>query len=246
MTDKITDKITCVLIDDERSSLNLLIHYVKNHPALELLEYFTQSIEAMHWLQGNEVDLLITDIDMADLDGINLVHSLVRKPLVILCTGHESFALRGYEVSPVDFLLKPVRHEFFLNAIEKTAVRLSKSWAMEEKSTQAFNFVVEMDTGYMVRVDLDDIKYIESKENYVSIHCLNHSVTTRRTLNSLLEFLPAESFMRVHRSFVIALPLLHKLKEGKVLLTDVKEEIPLGSQYARQLRDYVAKRGWKF
>lgn len=241
-----TDKITCVLIDDERSALNLLIHYVKKHPALELLECFTESLEALHWLQENEVDLIITDIDMADLDGINLVHVLIRKPQVILCTAHASFALRGYEVSPVDFLLKPVRHKFFLNAIEKTAQRLSKEWAGKEGSGQEFNFVVEIDTGYMVRVDLNDIQYIESKENYVSIQCLNDSVTTRRTLNSLLEFLPPERFMRVHRSYLVAIPLIHKLIEGKVILKDVKEQIPIGSKYARQIRDYVAKNAWKY
>lgn len=239
------DKITCVLIDDERSSLNLLIHYVKKHPALELLKCFTESMEALHWLQENEVDLIITDIDMADLDGINLVHLLVSKPLVILCTAHASFALRGYEVSPIDFLMKPVRHEFFLNAIDKAALRLAKGWVREERRKETFNFVVEIDTGHMVRVDLNDIQYIESKENYVNISCLNYSVTTRMTLNSLSELLPSERFMRVHRSFVVALPLVRKVKEAKVILRDVKEEIPIGSQYARQLRDYVERRGWK-
>ena len=80
------NKMTCVVLDDEPGSLNLLVHYVKNHPQLELLQSFTYSIEAMAWLRENKVDLLITDIDMDEIDGIDLVHSLIRKPLVILCT----------------------------------------------------------------------------------------------------------------------------------------------------------------
>ncbi len=234
------NKMTCVVLDDEPGSLNLLVHYVKNHPQLELLQSFTYSIEAMAWLRENKVDLLITDIDMDEIDGIDLVHSLIRKPLVILCTGHPEFSLRAHEVSPVDFLIKPIRYDSFMNAVEKAALRLGKHWKIEGKRKLTSNFVVEVETGHLVRLDVEDIKYIEAKENNVIINCLSYSVTTRNTLKNLLTLLPGDDFMQVHRSFAVALALIYKLKEGSLLLMDVNEEIPLGSKYAQHVRDYIA------
>lgn len=236
------DKITCVLVDDERGSLELLIHYAENHPQLELMKYFTGSLAAMRWLQENKVDLLITDIDMAELDGIDLVHSLIKKPLVILCTGYEKYSLRAHEVSPIAFLLKPVKHHLFDKAVRDAAKRLSISVTKEKMEKFEPSFVIEVDTGHAVKIDLDDIKYIETDNNHVVIHCLNYSVTTRKSLQSLMEYLPPDEFMRVHRSFVIALALVHKLKEGSVELTDVAQDIPIGSKYAQQIRDHIARR----
>ena len=240
------DKITCIIIDDVRSSLELLEYYAKQHPQLEVLATFSDSIAALKWLQNNVVDLIITDIDMAELNGIDLVRSLIDKPLVILCTGHLDYALPAHQISPIDFLVKPVGYDQFSNAIEKAALRLSKEIANNEKSKRVSGCYVEQaGSKDMENVDFDDIKYIEYKDKYLHLYCLNKTVKARITLKEFLEKLPVEDFMRIHRSFIIALPLIERLREGHVVLRDVKKPIPLGNKYAQDLRDHINERNFK-
>ena len=163
-------KMTVVLLDDEQASLDLMVHYVQEHPQLELVAKFTDPEEAMPWFQENEVDLLVSDIEMPGLNGIDFIHSLVKKPLVILCTGHQDYALRGYEVDPIDFLVKPVRHDFFLRAIEKACFLLEIETNEASSGKADATYVMEVTTGHFVRVDFDDIQYIESKDKLITIH----------------------------------------------------------------------------
>lgn len=243
-------KITVVLLDDEQASLDVMVHYVLEHPQLELIAKFMDPEEAMPWFRENEADLLISDIDMPGLNGIDFVHSLVKKPLVILCTGHKDFALRGYEVYPVDFLLKPVRHDFFLRAIEQACFLLaiesneSNSGIVAEKPDDTY--VMEVTTGHFVRVDFDDIKYIEAKDKLITIHCLHYSVVTRTSLLALLRVLPNPDFKQVHRSFIVATDLIFRLKEGSLMLRDVDVEIPLGGFHAQRIRNFITERQLTF
>jgi DNA-binding LytR/AlgR family response regulator len=239
-------KMTVVLLDDELASLDVMLHYVQMHPQLELVAKFTDPEEAMPWFQENEADLLVSDIEMPGLNGIDFVHSLVKKPLVILCTGHQDFALRGYEVSPVDFLVKPVRHDSFLRAIEKACFLLKIEINESDAGKADATYVMEVTTGHFVRVDFDDIQYIESKDKLITIHCLNYSVVTRTSLLALLRVLPKPDFMQIHRSFIVSTDLICRLKEGSVMLRDVDVEIPLGGMHAHNLRSHIEERQLKF
>lgn len=238
-------KLTTVLLDDEKASLETMGHYVQSHPQLELIAEFTDHAKATSWFRKNEADLLISDIDMPGLNGIDFIHSLVKKPLVILCTAIEEFALRGYEVSPVDFLIKPVRHDSFLSAVEKACFLLGIEAKERNKGKAETTYVIEVGTGHFVRVDFDDIKYIESKDKLITIHCLHYSVTTRSSLLALLKVLPHPDFMLVHRSYIVSTDLVDRLEEGSVKLRDVDVGIPLGGLHAQQLRDFISERQFK-
>lgn len=243
-------KITVVLLDDEQASLDLTVHYTQEHPLLELVAKFTSPEEAMRWFRKNEADLLITEIDMPGINGIDFVHSLVKRPLVIFCTAHLDFALRGYEVSPVDFLVKPVRHDYFLRAIEKASflleIETNESNPRIAAGKAEVTYVVEVTSGHYVRVDFNEIKYIESKDKLITIHCLHLSVVTRTSLLALLRVLPNPDFIQVHRSFIVATDLIFRLKEGSVILRDVEVEIPLGGLHAQRIRDFITERQLTF
>lgn len=243
-------KISVVLLDDEQASLDLMVHYVQTHPLLELIAQFTNPEDAMLWFRKNEVELLITDIDMPEINGIDFVHSLVKKPWVVFCTAHKSFALPAYEVSPIDYLVKPVKHNDFLRAIDKVSVLLEMEVTKHISQITAgkvdATYVVEVATGHFVRVDFDDIQYIESKDKLITIHCLHLSVVTRTSLLALLRVLPSPDFMQVHRSFIVATDLIVRLKEGSVMLHDVDVEIPLGDMHARRIRDFITERQLTF
>ncbi len=243
-------EMTVVLLDDEQASLDVMLHYVQKHPQLELVATFMDPDQAAPWFRENEVDLLISDIDMPSLNGIDFIHSLVKKPLVILCTGHQDFALRGYEVDPIAFLTKPVRHDFFLRAIEKAAVQLQietgeNCCEVAVKKPKA-TYVTEVGSGNLVRVDFDDIRYIEAKDKLVTIHCLHHSVVTRTSLLALLGVLPHPDFKQVHRSFIVATDLIWRLKEGSLVLRDVKVEIPLGNKHVHRIRKLINDRQFPY
>jgi len=227
----------CIAVDDEPLALELMETYIAQVPGLELLDTFTDAISAWGFLKKNQVDLVFLDIQMPDINGIQLAKSLDRKnPMVIFTTAFSKYAVEGFNVEAIDYLLKPFEFSRFMEAVNK---------AREQKSLKQTTPVVEDDQAIYVKSDYQnvristrDIKYIEGFDDYIRIHVdTGKSVYTLMSLKSILEKLPASDFLRVHRSYIIPVKRIKRIHNQHVQLDD--KEIPIGKSYVDAVRTFL-------
>ena len=226
--------ITCIIIDDEQHAIDVLEHYVKQVPSLQLLASVTNPLEALPLLGERNVDLVFLDIQMPEISGIELVRMINGRSRVILTTAYSEFATEGFELEVVDYLLKPVPFARFLKAVQRVQQLLSAAPGalQEEKSSGDDYFFVKTELkGKMLKIDFRDIDYIESMKNYVAIYHNGGRTLALLNMKDLEDRLPAPSFMRIHRSFIIAVHKIVAIEGNTVYLRHIKEAIPLGDTY---------------
>ncbi|HMG89242.1 MAG TPA: LytTR family DNA-binding domain-containing protein [Chryseolinea sp.] len=233
-------KLNCVIVDDEPLARNLMIDYVSKVPNLHLVEACSSPLAVMEVLRNNDIDLLFLDVQMPELTGISLLKALKKKPLVILTTAYSEYALEGYELDVADYLLKPITFERFVRAVEKVMERLEKnSVQVPEKpvhdKSQPFVFV--KDGTKLVKVNLEDILYVEGLKDYVTIHTPTQKIISLQRLKALEDQLPPEKFIRVHNSFIVALKAINIIHKGDVQIGNVM--IPIGETYKKAFRDFI-------
>ena len=196
--------ITCMIVDDEPLAVRLLESFVDKTPGLQLLGSYTDSVEAMTALKGGGVDLLFLDIQMPDMNGMELAHMLPPETRVVFTTAFKEYAFESYEVSALDFLLKPIRYNKFIAAVEK-----ARQWYGREQAddaTKADTIFIKVDGEYR-QVPLSGILYVSGMKDYVMfwLEGEKRPLVTHLTMKAVEEMLPAAQFMRVHRSYVVAL-----------------------------------------
>ena len=196
-------KIKCAIVDDEPLAIKLIENYISRTPFLELSASFTDSVMAMEQLRANPVDLAFLDIQMADMDGLELSHVIPPDTRIIFTTAFREYAFESYEVSAVDFLLKPIRYDKFLKAAEKAA----QWFEMKNKAGETASDIFLRVDGELRRVRLADILYVEGMKDYVRffLGTDKRPLTTHLTMKSVEETLPADRFMRISRSNIISL-----------------------------------------
>lgn len=216
-------KINCIIIEDEPPALKRTKEYVSKIPYLNLLQSFDNGFEALGFLKQHPVDLIFLDINMDELSGIQLLESLAIKPLVIVTTAYNEYALKGYELSVTDYLLKPFSIERFIQAVDKVFAQLSKPHAEERDF-----FFVKSD--YKIeKIFFKDILFIEGMRDYRSIQMPTRRVLTPQTFSDLETDLPASTFCRVHKSYLVALDKIELIERSRI---KIKEEfIPIGETY---------------
>ncbi|SHM92084.1 LytR/AlgR family response regulator transcription factor [Mucilaginibacter sp. OK098] len=226
--------IRCIAIDDEFLALEVIENYAGRLPFLHLAGTFTNAIEALSILADENIDLLFLDIEMPDINGLAFLKVLKKPPLVIFTTAFSQFALDGFEADAVDYLIKPIPFERFLKAVQKAQQRLK----VPETSSYQDHLFIKSDYK-TIRVALSDILYIEGMKDYVCIHTISQSVNTLLSITALLERLPALNFVRVHRSFVIALDKIGSIERSAILIGESK--IPIGDQYREELMRRISR-----
>ncbi len=226
-------EINCIAIDDEPLALKLIADYVSRIPSLKLLKTFEDALSAAEFLNHRPADLLLLDIDMPDISGLDLVKGLHEKPMVIFTTAHKQYAHEGFELEAVDYLLKPFPFERFERAIRKAvAHRTYSGMAGEEKENDAIYVYASYK---LVKIPLDSIEYIEGMEDYIRIYLTDSSVVmTLLSLKKIMSRLPESRFMRIHRSYIVALGKVRYFSKKKLFLTE--EAIPVGDSFATELR----------
>ncbi len=241
-------KLTCIFVEDEAPAMNLLKVYAERIPNLKVLGLFDRSMEAIHFLNDNPVDLIFTDVNMPQMSGIELIQSLRNKPYVIFITANAEHAVSGFELDITDFLVKPVTFDRFAKAVNKVVDRvdlakkvntsnaLPQDAELSEDYSQTSIFVKE--SGKVIRIDFDEIMAIEGLKDYVKIILQdNKSVVTHLTMKKLEEqILPKSKFMRIHKSFIVSITQIRKFDglDNFLELTN-KLQIPVGPQYKETL-----------
>lgn len=234
-------KITCLVVEDEPLARNLIVDYVKKVPFLELSDAVSSPLRALELLKTNPVQLLFLDIQMPEITGITLLKTLQQKPLVILTTAYSEYALEGYELDVVDYLLKPITFDRFLKAVDKAAQRLNPgSVTAPVASPQTPNpFVFVKDGTRIVKIRWDDILFVEGLKDYVTIHTKTQKIVTLQRLKTLEDQLPAEKFVRVHHSYIIAVDAIETVNKGEIKVGNTM--IPISETYKKSFKDFIER-----
>lgn len=233
-------KIRCLVVDDERLALEVMEAYIEKIPFLHLEKLCSTPMQALDFLSRNTVDLMFLDIEMPGLSGLQFLQTLKNPPAVILTTAYPQFAVDAFELNAADYLLKPIPFQRFVVAVQKIQSQLAEKKAAIQtnenlsKTREAHIFIKS--GARTVRIDLAEILFIESKKDHVLIQSKHQKVTTQLSLSGLLEKLPSEQFIRVHRSFVVAITKIESIERNRILMG--KAEIPIGEFY----RDALQKR----
>ena len=231
--------ITCIAIDDEPLALKQIISYIEKTPFLSLKAQFSSALEAISFFQENEADLIFLDINMPDLSGMDFVKSMNKAMNVIFTTAYSEYAVEGFQVDAIDYLLKPISYSGFLKAAEKARKRLEPDSNRIQSIESNEKFLFIKSEYKILRIELSTIKYIESMREYLRIHMDNQApVMTLMTMKKMEEFLPPNDFMRVHRSCIVNLNKITTIERFRIIF-DKKVYIPVGEQYKAGFQKYL-------
>lgn len=216
-------KINCIAIDDEPLALELMESYINKVPSLQLKGLFHKPLEAMDILRSGKIELVYMDVHMPDISGIDFLKGLERPPKVIFITAYDQFAVQGFEMNAIDYLLKPVPFNRFLLAADR-AMEVLRS-----KNHNENDFIFVKAEHNIIKISLDSIYYIEGYKDYIKIHTdQSNPILTLTTIKSIEELLP-DSFQRIHRSYIISVNKIISFRNSKVYIKN--KYIPIGESY---------------
>ena len=215
------EKLRCIVLDDEPIGREIIENFVKEIDFLELVDSFEDPVKALMFLKNNNVDLIFSDIQMPKINGLDLVKSLENPPVIIFITAHRDFALDGFETGATDYLVKPVRFDRFLKAVNKAKDYISLKQNSTVHQVNSDRIFIKTD-GKLTKILLDEILYVEAQGDYLKIVIQNETYTTLATLKSMDEVLTLPKFFRVQRSFIINLEAIRSLSGNMVELVNGK------------------------
>jgi two-component system, LytTR family, response regulator len=236
--------IRCIIIDDEKDAVDLLKYYVSQVSDLELVGTFNDPLSALQMIRNSNIDLVLLDIKMPKMDGMQFVQAVTKPVKFVFVTAHDSFAMNGFDLGVIDYLLKPVSLHRFMVAIEKVQnvnPVMSKEGGVELSPVDHIFVKTEL-KGKLKRIDLADIVYIKSIGHFASIQCRNYRVLVLITLKNLNELLPTPQFLRIHKSYIISSNYVSSIESSSVLLKFSEQMIPIGDTYRSAFYEYVKRK----
>jgi len=228
-------KIKCILVDDEPFALDILEDDLKSFDTVEVLAKFNDAEEVIEYLKSNAVDLMFTDIQMPGLLGTQLVRSLENPPLIIFTTAYHQFAVEGFELNAIDYLMKPIRKERLGEALKKVVNQLSLTQKASGEPDQ--NFIILNVEYKKVKLLFEEIRYVEGLKDYVKIYLENraHPLLTRSNLRGMENKLPEEFFIRIHNSFIVNKSKIEGFNQTKIAVGNT--ELPVGKAYTAKIKE---------
>ena len=221
--------LKCCILDDEPLAIKLLSGYVAKTPVLELTLATTDPFKALATVQSGEVDLILLDIQMPELTGIQFMKIIENKCGVIITTASKDYALQGFEFDVIDYLLKPISFEKFHAAMQKATQRLNTQ--LPPKDYNHYLFVKSEHR--LIKVNFDEIFYFESFRDYITIHTTSDKIMTLQSLRSFEETLPSDKFLRIHKSHLIAIDKISAIENNRILINNTF--LPIGEVYRDQV-----------
>lgn len=235
------DKIKCMAIDDEPPAVQQLASYIRKLPFLELVGQCSSAFEALELLERQEVDLMFVDINMPDLNGLEFVKSLSQKPLLVFTTAYSEYALEGFKVDALDYLLKPISFADFSKAASKARAQFELMQNVPEKLESNDEYLFIKSEYKLLRVNLSEILFIEGMKEYVRIHISGQKpIMTLLSMKSLEAKLPEDKFMRVHRSYIVNLDKITTIERFTIVYED-KHRIPISDNYKDKFQIFLDK-----
>lgn len=231
------EKYNVIIVDDEYLAQKLLQDYVSKVGNLQLVATCSNAFEAMNALKDNEVDIMLLDIQMPDLTGLELVKSLEKKPAVIFTTAYSEYAVDAFNLAVVDYLLKPFDFQRFVQAINKAIGNVQPKTEIEAKATdtvsQNNDFITVKADYKLYKINYDDLLYIEGQHEYVTFHTTQRRITALFALKDLEGILPKDKFVRVHKSYIVSFKHIQDLDKSDVTVAGNK--VPVGASYREEL-----------
>lgn len=226
--------IKCLVIDDERLAREYLKNYIAKLPQLKLLGEFNSPLKAMELIRSGEVDLIFLDIQMPDITGVEFMRSLPHAPEVVFTTAYQEYALEGYELNAADYLLKPFSFNRFFQAVNRVAEKLkNKTFTDASQTTFEEEYLTVRADRKFYKINFEDLIYIEGQKAYVTFHTEKRRITALVSLKELESSLPPKRFVRIHKSYIVAIKKIASL-EGHVLeVGGVK--LPVGKTYRERV-----------
>jgi DNA-binding LytR/AlgR family response regulator len=234
--------IKCIAVDDEPLALEIITDFARKVPFLSLVQTFENAAEAMRYLQDERVDLVFLDIKMPDINGIQFLKSLKYPPMVVFTTAYGEYALDGYDLDVVDYLLKPVPFERFLRAASKAQeyMNVTQQKNGDSNSNGHVNDYIFIKTEYkIIKINLEDILFIEALKDYTKIYTPYQPVLTLRSLKSFETRLPADKFIRVHRSYLVSLNKINSVEKNTVMIAN--QSIPISDGYRDRFYEVITR-----
>lgn len=225
----------CLALDDEPLALEIIADFAAKAPVPMQLKTFENAALALRYLQEEPVDLIFLDIKMPDITGIQFLKSLKHPPMVIFTTAYEEYALDGFELNVVDYLLKPIPFERFMKAVTRAQEHLS---VMQPRTAETDYIFVK--TEYkIIKINIEDILYIEALKDYIKIYTAHQPVLTLKSLKSFESRLPKDKFMRVHRSYLVAMNKINSVERNTVMIAN--QSIPISEGYRDRFYDVITR-----
>jgi DNA-binding LytR/AlgR family response regulator len=237
-------KLSCILLDDEPLATDIIAQYLKHFPFVELKSIFHNSKEAKDYLKKNPIDLLILDIEMPGLTGIELVKSLESIPTLIFTTAYPNFAVEGFELQAFDYLLKPVGFERFTKSMDRLHKKISSRLELTPDKNTLNEYIFVKADRKLQKVYFNEIQFIEGLKDYVMIHTTQGRIITLQTMKYLSEKLPNNIFRRIHRSYIINLNCIQSTTNHIVEIECKagKKQLPIGKLFRNQLSSILEQK----
>lgn len=238
-------KLKCITIDDEPLALEKIRNYIERIPYLELLQEFDNAVEALNFLKDHQVDLMFLDIQMEELTGIQMLEVMTHQPKVIFTTAYSQYAIKSYELDVCDYLLKPISFQRFLNACEKASHQINPQMPVKisnpSNSNENHDKFIFVKNGQVVqKLDLEDIYFIEGMKDYVRIWKKDEKIMTLLTFKKLQEILPEAKFIRIHKSYIVALDKIELIDRNHIII--LKERIPVGRNFQKEFFKIIERK----
>ncbi len=231
--------ISCLIVDDEAMAIEIIETHLSKIPTIKTINSCNNAIEAFNFLINNSVDLVFLDINMPEISGISFAKSIHKDIKIIFTTAYRDYAVEGFELQAVDYLLKPISFERLLKAVNTyfEVYNNSNKTSLKEEAVSEFMFVRA--DRRMIKIDFDAIIYVESYSDYIKIHLTDETITTRETISAIEAKLPNNNFMRIHRSFIISLAHITSFTNEEITIN--KKSFPISRSYKKEVLSILEK-----
>lgn len=231
--------ISCIIVDDEAIAREIIVTHLSKIDNIEVVAQCKNAIEAFNFISNNTVDLVFLDINMPEISGIAFAKSIKKDIKVIFTTAYRDYAVEGFDLQAVDYLLKPIAFERLLKAVNRYFEVNSESKDVETEITDINNFIFVRSNRRMLKVDFDTILYIESFSDYIKIHQGSEIIVTRETITAIEAKLPKQQFIRIHRSYIVCISKIQSFTNEDITVN--RKALPISRSYKKEVLKHLEK-----